>query len=201
MTEARLATFGAGEVVASLGGAFSVDWDIDDTLRAAAQAGWFYPRIRAAVQGYVIHPMHYTAYDSLFTGDPLGYTGTVDWDKVLKIHADGAVLVVMDMQALDPQIEVLAKFVKAQLGREAHCHAYFSNGRYFGFKRHSDRNDIYVLQGLGSKSWTLYPPEGPITRLMSSGELMYVPAYLDHEVRPTAEVASTHLSITIENSP
>jgi mannose-6-phosphate isomerase-like protein (cupin superfamily) len=171
-----------------------------DTLITAAAKGWVHPRIRAAINGYTLHPMHYTQFSRAFDADPLSIAAETRWAALEKIYQDGAVVIVQDVQQLNSDFNLLSDVVLGQLGRAARCHAYFTLGRYFGFKLHSDVNDIFVLQGAGSKTWDVMV-DGSLKSLeMHTGDLLYVPKYIEHQVRPTADTESVHVSVTIENA-
>ncbi len=89
--------------------------------------------------------------------------------------------------------------VSADIGRGARCNAYFSRGRNFGFNRHSDVNDIVVFQGVGEKTWFVDLAGVEREFIMTTGDLLLVPKYIEHRVQPMPDVESAHLSITIDN--
>lgn len=173
--------------------------DFEAMAERAAASGWAHPKIRCAMNGYDLHPMHYTRFVRSFEADPLSQTATTRWDALSQIYKDGAVVIFDDLERLSEEADAACRKVLADLRRKAQCNGYFSNGKHFGFKKHSDVNDIVVYQGLGRKTWFVTLDGREIAFDMAPGDLMLVPKHIDHWVRPESGAASAHLSITIDN--
>ncbi|CAN5354816.1 hypothetical protein BH09ACT1_BH09ACT1_07830 [soil metagenome] len=115
------------------------------------------PFVRMANEGSVLTPSRYTAPGGF--GAEIG--DQLNPDKVLEEFAAGATLV---LQGLHRTWEPLAEFTRqlvADLGHPCQVNAYITPASSRGFDPHYDVHDVFVIQIVGEKHWTIHEPAHP----------------------------------------
>ena len=136
-----------GEAVLSLA-------DVDHLLTETAIRA---PAVRVARDGSVLAESAFTRGGSL-AGKPL--TGLVDPVKLMRLHDDGATIVLQGLQRYWTPVTDLVAELELELGHPCQANAYLTPPGSQGFAVHSDTHDVFVLQTAGTKQWELHAPPG-----------------------------------------
>lgn len=146
---------------------------------------------------------------------PQLYT-TTDMSDFHDILAQGASVVVRQIQLNIPQIQWLATAIERQLGFTVGVNAYFSFSRGGAFKPHWDKHDVLVVQVHGRKVWRMWDGKfkNPIESSsqakceisdahseeleLSPGDALYIPRGEPHAASVTAG-ASVHLTFGLDS--
>ena len=142
----------------------------------------------------------------------VGPDGLVDAARLFRLHAEGATIVLTQMQTRFASLAELCRAAERRVSHRFQCNLYLSPPGAQGFRTHYDSHDVFVLQIAGSKHWTLYDTvielplagqkfsqkEHPIgapsaSFTLSAGDLLYCPRGLAHDARSTNE-ASLHVT-------
>jgi hypothetical protein len=158
--------------------------------------------IEAMQNGMVIPPQLYQA-----EGDARAFHD---------ILAQGASIVVKQIQRTVPQIQRLATSIERQMGCVVGVNAYCSFSSGGAFKPHWDRHDVLVVQIHGTKSWRIWEStfKNPVERsrdakqditgtaseerVLSSGDILYIPRGEPH-VASVSGGASLHLTFGFDH--
>jgi len=102
-----------------------------------------------------------TLADRLFTGG--GGTGAaiadqVSDDKLLRLFADGATLVLQGLHRSWAPIQAFSQQLAAELGHPVQANAYVTPAQNTGFGDHYDIHDVFVVQVQGEKRWRIREP-------------------------------------------
>ncbi len=132
------------------------------------------------------------------------------------ILAQGASVVVRQIQHTIPQIQWLAAAIERELGCAVGVNAYLSFSRGGAFKPHWDRHDVLVVQVHGSKTWRTWEGslKSPIESsthakveisdahseelVLSPGDALYIPRGQPHAASVSAG-ASVHLTFGLDS--
>jgi ribosomal protein L16 Arg81 hydroxylase len=149
------------------------------------------------------------------------YLDSRDRDFETKLHsfyANGFTLNVSKLERRNERIAEILKEVEKFSGTYCYSVMFVSplNGQQ-GFPIHYDAQELFILQIVGSKRWTLYEPqyEKPHTALfaprideteleqideveMRSGDLLYLPRGIPHKVVSLEQQPCAHLVIGVE---
>ena len=138
--------------------------------------------------------------------------GVVDPARLFRLHAEGATIVLTQMQTRFAGLAELCRAAERRVSHRFQANLYLSPPSAQGFRTHYDSHDVFVLQVAGSKHWTLYDtvielplmgqkfdrdthvvgaPSASFT--LSAGDLLYCPRGLAHDARSTNE-ASLHVT-------
>jgi len=142
------------------------------------------------------------------------------FEKVGQHLANGASLVLNDVESLLPKVRVITDVLTTELSCKVAANIYVSQQNHQAFDSHYDKTDVIVLQTLGSKRWRIYEGQiespvlhpmfsgeskeqlislkGKVERefLMQAGDLLYLPRGRFHDALAT-EGPSIHISIAI----
>jgi bifunctional lysine-specific demethylase and histidyl-hydroxylase NO66 len=123
----------------------------------------------------------------------------VSEDRVLRLFADGATIVLQALHRTWTPVADAARDLAADLGHPVQVNAYVTPPQNRGFDDHYDVHDVFVVQVAGEKRWQVRPPvvesplrdqpwtdrrdavrlaaEGPSTidAVLSPGDCLYVP--------------------------
>lgn len=102
-----------------------------------------------------------TLPDSAFTlGGGVGATvgDQVSEDKVLRLFAEGATIVLQALHRTWPTVATTAHRLAADLGHPVQVNAYVTPPQNQGFDDHYDVHDVLVVQVAGEKHWRVRPP-------------------------------------------
>ena len=141
-----------------------------------------------------------------------------DPGKVQELFAQGATLLLNQIESLAPGVLAVVETIQRDLGAKCSCNLYISCKERQGFDSHCDRHDVFAVQIHGTKRWNIYrgqldnPIEhamfqnipqaeydrlkGPVEEVveMSPGDMLYLPRGRFHDALSTSEV-SVHLSV------
>lgn len=181
-----------------------------------AQRGLRVPFLRMAEQGRVLPESAFTS------GGGVGATvpDQVDPDKVRRLFADGASIVLQALHRTWAPVEDFAGRLAADLGHPVQVNSYITPVAHQGFEPHYDVHDVFVLQVHGTKQWTLHPPvlaqphrdepwgnrrhqvhaaaaADPLAEVrLHPGDLLYLPRGFLHSAR-AGDGTSIHLTVGI----
>jgi mannose-6-phosphate isomerase-like protein (cupin superfamily)/sulfur carrier protein ThiS len=164
--------------------------DVDHLLTETAIRA---PAVRVARNGSVLPESAFTRGGSL-AGKPL--TGLVDPVKLVRLHDEGATIVLQGLQRYWPPVGDLVAELELELGHPCQANAYLTPPGAQGFAVHSDSHDVFVLQTHGTKLWEIHGEGGPGELLLEPGVVAYLPTGTPHAARAQEEV-SLHLTIGI----
>jgi len=134
--------------------------DFTDLLSLAAvdellsRRGLRTPFVRMAKQGKVIPAREFTRSG----GTGAGITDQVADDKVLRLIAGGATLVLQGLHRTWPPLIDLGGRLSSELGHPVQINSYLTPPQNQGFAPHYDTHDVFVLQAAGRKRWIIHPP-------------------------------------------
>lgn len=112
------------------------------------------PFLRMAKQGKVIPASAYTRSGG--SGATIG--DQVADDKVLRLVADGATLVLQGLHRTWPPLVEFGSTLAAEVGHPVQINAYITPAQNQGFSAHYDTHDVFVLQVAGRKRWVIHEP-------------------------------------------
>ncbi len=146
-----------------------------------------------ARDGSVLPESAFTRGGSL-AGKPL--TGLVDPDRLMRLHDEGATIVLQGLQRYWPPVGDLVAELELELGHPCQANAYLTPPGAQGFAVHTDSHDVFVLQTHGTKLWEIHGDGGPGELLLEPGVVAYLPTGTPHAAR-AQEAVSLHLTIGI----
>ncbi len=164
--------------------------DVDHLLTETAIRA---PAVRVARDGSVLPESAFTRGGSL-AGKPL--TGLVDPVKLMRLHDEGATIVLQGLQRYWTPVAELVAGLELELGHPCQANAYVTPPGAQGFAVHSDSHDVFVLQTHGTKLWEIHGEGGPGELLLEPGVVAYLPTGTPHAAR-AQEAVSLHLTIGI----
>lgn len=146
--------------------------------------------------------------------DYLFPTGVVDPVRAFGLFAEGATLILQQLQGRHGPLAQLCRAMEARFGYRFQTNVYFTPaGSAQGFKPHWDSHDVFVIQVAGSKSWKIYDtpmtlPDrtvhfdpksyelGAVTRsfTLNAGDIAYVPRGVVHDAQSTDDM-SLHITL------
>ncbi|WP_313960508.1 JmjC domain-containing protein [Nocardioides sp. zg-1228] len=151
------------------------------------------PAVRVARNGSVLPESSFTRGGSL-AGRPL--TGLVDPEKLMRLHDEGATIVLQGLQRYCSPVGDLVAELELELGHPCQANAYLTPPGAQGFAVHSDSHDVFVVQTHGTKRWEVHGEGGPGDLLLEPGVVAYLPTGTPHAAR-AQESVSLHLTIGI----
>jgi ribosomal protein L16 Arg81 hydroxylase len=127
-------------------------------------------------------------------------SGLVDAIRLSQQYADGATVVVMQLNRWDARLAQLCRSLEADLSYRFQANIYLTPPGAKGFRSHYDRHDVFVLQLAGTKHWRLFDTPVDLPRReqgfdaslvrdapctaefdMHPGDALYVPRGTMHE--------------------
>ncbi len=124
---------------------------VDELL---ARRGLRTPFLRMARDGQTLPPGAFT----LGGGVGAGIGDQVSEDKVLRLFADGATIVLQALHRTWEPVARDARGLAAALGHPVQVNAYVTPPQNRGFDDHYDVHDVFVVQVEGEKHWRVRPP-------------------------------------------
>ena len=86
------------------------------------------------------------------------------------LHIPQATAFLKEVQQFDPSLAGSA-------------HVYIGLTKFSeSFGRHRDNSDVFFWQVIGSTNWKVYPDDGVKEHVLTAGDIIYIPRYMDHEV-------------------
>ncbi|WP_199513032.1 cupin domain-containing protein [Nucisporomicrobium flavum] len=186
---------------------------VDELL---SERGLRTPFLRVANQGTVLPASAFTGSGG--AGAEIG-DQVVD-DKVMRLYADGATLVLQGLHRIWPPLIEYARRLGAELRQPLQVNAYLTPAGNKGFATHYDTHDVFVLQVDGTKRWRVHEPvlpeplerqtwggradevgavaDGPATLdvVLSPGDALYLPRGWLHSAEAQGE-RSLHLTFGV----
>ncbi|MFI6072542.1 cupin domain-containing protein [Actinoplanes sp. NPDC051343] len=142
---------------AELGGTFTDLLSPDAVDELLSRRGLRTPFLRVAQQGKVLPAAQFTGSGG--AGAEIG--DQVADDKILRLYADGATLVLQGLHRLWPPLIDYARQLGEELRRPLQVNAYLTPPASRGFSTHYDTHDVFVLQVDGTKHWRIHEPVLP----------------------------------------
>ncbi|MFI5495640.1 cupin domain-containing protein [Actinoplanes sp. NPDC051859] len=127
---------------------------VDELL---SERGLRTPFLRVADQGKVLPAASFTGSGG--AGAEIG--DQVTDDKVLRLYAGGATLVLQGLHRLWPPLVRFAGRLGDELCQPLQVNAYLTPAGNRGFATHYDTHDVFVLQVDGTKRWRIHEPVLP----------------------------------------
>jgi ribosomal protein L16 Arg81 hydroxylase len=122
----------------------------------------------------------------------------VDTERLFGHYLAGNTLILNQAQLSVPSLGRACRFLTREFGGKVWTNIYITPPDSKGFARHRDDHEVFILQILGSKIWTVYPnSENPVEMRLSRGDLLYLPRFTEHEARSTAET-SIHVTLGVK---
>ncbi len=112
------------------------------------------PFLRVARNGTTLADRHFTEGGG--TGALIG--DQVSDDKLLRLFADGATLVLQGLHRSWAPILAFSQQLAAELGHPVQANAYVTPPQNTGFSDHYDVHDVFVVQIEGEKRWRIREP-------------------------------------------
>jgi len=150
-----------------------------------------------------------TADDYTLGGDSL------DVAKVYQLFGEGATIVLSYLDTVIPTLTSFCRSLESEFSFPFQTNVYLTPARAKGFKPHYDTHDVFVLQVVGTKQWTIYgtPVKLPLAGQdfdpsahergeptlefeLQAGDLAYIPRGLVHDAR-SGESVSLHLTVGV----
>jgi bifunctional lysine-specific demethylase and histidyl-hydroxylase NO66 len=127
---------------------------VDELL---SERGLRTPFLRVAQRGTVLPAGRFTGSGG--AGAEIG-DQVID-DKILRLYADGATLVLQGLHRIWPPLIDLARRLGGELRQPLQVNAYLTPAGHQGFATHYDTHDVFVLQIDGTKRWRVHEPVLP----------------------------------------
>ena len=118
------------------------------------------PFLRVAKDGTTLPDQGFTAPG----GVGAGVADQVSDDKLVRLFADGATIVLQGLHRVWPPIIAFSQQLASELGHPVQANAYVTPPQNQGFSDHYDVHDVFVLQIAGEKRWQIHAPvlESPL---------------------------------------
>ena len=186
---------------------------VDELL---SERGLRTPFLRVADQGTVLPASSFTGSG----GAGAEVSDQVIDDKVMRLYADGATLVLQGLHRIWPPLIDYARRLGAELRQPLQVNAYLTPAGNKGFATHYDTHDVFVLQVDGTKRWRIHEPvlpeplerqawggradevgavaDGPATLdvVLAPGDALYLPRGWLHSAQAQGE-RSLHLTFGV----
>jgi len=127
---------------------------VDELL---SERGLRTPFLRVANQGAVLPSSAFTGSGG--AGAEIG--DQVADDKVMRLYAESATLVLQGLHRLWPPLIEYARRLGEELRQPLQVNAYLTPAGNKGFATHYDTHDVFVLQVDGTKRWRIHEPVLP----------------------------------------
>jgi lysine-specific demethylase/histidyl-hydroxylase NO66 len=186
---------------------------VDELL---SERGLRTPFLRVADRGTVLPASAFTGSGG--AGAEVG-DQVID-DKIMRLYADGATLVLQGLHRIWPPLIDYARRLGAELRQPLQVNAYLTPAGNKGFATHYDTHDVFVLQVDGTKRWRIHEPvlpeplerqawggradevgavaDGPATLdvVLAPGDALYLPRGWLHSAQAQGE-RSLHLTFGV----
>ena len=150
-----------------------------------------------------------TAADYTLGGDSL------DVANVYQLFEEGTTIVLSYLDTVVPTLTSFCRSLESEFSFPFQTNVYLTPARAKGFKSHYDTHDVFVLQLVGSKKWTIYgtPVRLPLTGQdfdpcahergkptlefeLQAGDLAYIPRGAIHDAR-SGETVALHITVGV----
>lgn len=183
---------------------FSTLFSLDDVDRAITTLSLTYPNITLKNASKEVTPAAYTTAQ-----------GALDVAAVYQLFSEGSTIVLAFLDNVVPALASMCRGLERELNFPLQANVYLTPARAQGAKYHYDTHDVFVLQIVGSKRWTMYgtPLKLPLRNQdfdpkahergaptldfeLGPGDLAYIPRGLVHDARSSEEL-SLHITVGI----
>jgi ribosomal protein L16 Arg81 hydroxylase len=142
-------------------------------------------------------------------------SGMVDPSRLYQHFADGATIILPQLDHVVPQLAHLCRGMEAEISARFQTNVYLTPGESQGFKTHYDSHDVFVLQVSGEKHWRIYdtPVELPyrgqsfdpneteaqaltMELVLRPGDVFYLPRGVMHDASTTSG-GSLHITLGV----
>ncbi|MGC0314320.1 JmjC domain-containing protein [Kitasatospora acidiphila] len=140
--------------------------------------------------------------------------GFADAERIAALLADGATLLLPQLDQWHPAVRALATGIAVELGRRTEAFCFATGAGRRGLDVHRDDADVLVVQLAGEKEWIVHqapvdgrwrpgpaPEPGAVAlrSVLKAGEVLYVPRGAPHAATGSQGL-SIHLSFTIREA-
>ena len=198
------------------GDTFADVLSLDAVDELVARRGLRAPFLRVARDGTTLPDREFTAGG----GVGAGIADQVSDDRVRRLFADGATVVLQGLHRTWEPVRELSAALAAELGHPVQANAYVTPAQNQGFSAHYDVHDVFVLQVHGEKRWVVHEPvhtdplrhqpwtdrcddvaaratEAPyLETTLRPGDVLYLPRGWIHAARALGGV-TTHLTLGV----
>jgi hypothetical protein len=101
-------------------------------------------------------PVPTTAYTAAAAGRDGGQVLRPDPVRVRGLLAQGATLVLNDIDQLTPELSTFARAMEEALSAKLQANLYMSSQKKQGFKVHFDTHDVFAVHVMGEKTWMVF---------------------------------------------
>jgi ribosomal protein L16 Arg81 hydroxylase len=183
---------------------FSSVLSLDDVDSAITSLNLTHPNITLKNADKEVRPADYTTRN-----------GSLDVAAVYQLFTEGSTIVLAFLDNVLPRLTSICRGLEREFNFPVQANAYLTPARAQGAKYHYDTHDVFVLQVIGSKHWTMYgtPLQLPLANqgfdstihergsptmefTLEPGDLAYIPRGLVHDAR-SSEKLSLHVTVGI----
>lgn len=174
------------------------------------------PFLRMAKEGSTLPESRFT----LGGGVGAGVGDQVSEDRVRRLFAEGATVVLQALHRTWAPVTALVQQLAADLGHPVQANAYITPPQNRGFSAHYDIHDVFVLQVHGTKRWVVHPPVWPhplrsqpwdrradevaaaaggaplLEATLAPGDCLYLPRGFIHSAEALGDI-SAHLTLGV----
>ena len=133
----------------------------DDLNSLLAMDVWNAQAMTIVLDGQKAPPSAYCVQRPNRLGAPGAYPQR---DKVMALLAEGASLVLNDIETLAPRVHAIVDQLQQTFNAKAAANLYYSQRARQGFRSHYDRHEVFALQVHGKKKWRVYQGRAPRRR-------------------------------------
>lgn len=174
---------------------------LDEVDRVLTTLDRRYPAISLKNADRLVKPEDFTVRDD-----------ELDVAKVYQLFAEGASITLSYLDTVLPALTSFCRGLEAEFSAPFQTNVYLTPPGAKGFKSHYDTHDVFVLQVVGSKHWTLYgtPVELPLSSQdfdasvhergeptmefeLEAGDVAYIPRGVVHDARSGSNL-SLHIT-------
>ena len=130
----------------------TMDWDVLNSLLGMTTV-WSQNSLLLFMDK---QPVPFTSYASAAPGRDGGQVLRPDPARVKGLLAQGATLVLNDIDQLTPELSAFARAMEEALGAKLQANLYLSSKRKQGFKVHFDPHDVFAVHVMGEKTWMVF---------------------------------------------
>lgn len=185
-------------------GYFASLLSLDEVDRAITTLNLTYPNITLKNADKEVTAADYTAPN-----------GGLDVASVYQLFSQGSTIVLAFLDTVLPPLTSLCRSLERELSFPLQANVYLTPARAKGAKHHYDTHDVFVLQIVGSKRWTMYGT--PVTLPLSgqdfdpkihaqgaptlkfeleAGDVAYIPRGVVHDARSSDDL-SLHITLGV----
>ena len=185
-------------------GYFASLLSLEEVDRAITTLNLTYPNITLKNAEKEVTPANYTVRN-----------GVLDVASVYQLFSQGSTIVLAFLDTVLPPLTSLCRSLERELSFPLQANVYLTPAHAKGAEYHYDTHDVFVLQIVGSKRWTLYGtpvelplggqdfdprvhPKGAPTLAfeLEAGDVAYIPRGVVHDARSSDDL-SLHITLGV----